>query len=225
MPIYTKTASGWVEIEGSGGGELPGLGGWADVTAVTGMGTKYSYTDAGTDWSCFEWTASGSVTTGYGLVDSVLVSAGNLNANRECGPVNYGLLEVSPGEQTVTVGTIGGANFSNSPSALGPYRTRCNAGGVATGSAAPSEGDPTPYVSSITGVEYEYGRGNRTTNFGDATQQGTVTIRVPAENDKTGLPAGAFDTLSAREKAAITAKNQKALREAEEQAAKEESDE
>jgi hypothetical protein len=183
-------------------GALPGVGGWADVTVVTGVGTKYSYTADGTDWSCFEWTASGSVTSSGGLMECVLVSAGNPNANRECGQVDYGMLNVPGGEQTVTVGTLGGTNFSNSPSAIGPYTTRCVGGGaVPTGSNAPQEGDPTPYVSSITGVEYEYGRGNRTTNFGDATQSGTVTFRVPAANDRTGLPDGPFDTTTLRDKA------------------------
>ena len=36
---------------------------------------------------------------------------------------------------------------------------------------------------------------------------GVVIIRVPAENDKTGLPAGAFDTRTTAEKAAQAAKD------------------
>ena len=42
MPIYIKEADGWKPLEaGANPGELPGIGGWADITEVTGTGTKY----------------------------------------------------------------------------------------------------------------------------------------------------------------------------------------
>ena len=77
MGIYTKTASGWIEIEGSGSGELPGIGGWAEITAVTGAGTKYEYTIDGMEWSAFEFTGNGSFTIGEedGLIEFLLVSS------------------------------------------------------------------------------------------------------------------------------------------------------
>lgn len=67
----------WVKLEESKVGELPGIGGWADVTAVTGKGTKYEYNDGVMDWSAFEWTADGNVTfETSGLVDALVVDAG-----------------------------------------------------------------------------------------------------------------------------------------------------
>ena len=66
-------------------GELPGIGGWSDVTDLTGTGTKYEYTADGIDWSAFEWTASGSVTTTDGIVDALIVAAGGSAG----GPANY----------------------------------------------------------------------------------------------------------------------------------------
>ena len=38
--------------------ELPGLGGWATITSVSGSPKRYAYNDGpgGTDWVAFEWT-------------------------------------------------------------------------------------------------------------------------------------------------------------------------
>ena len=66
MGIYTKTASGWVEIEGSGGGELPGIGGWATVTAVQAPTTDIpAYTDSeGVTWKAWSWENPRVMTSG-----------------------------------------------------------------------------------------------------------------------------------------------------------------
>jgi len=64
---------------------LPGIGGWADITAVTGNPAKNTYKDAnGVDWTVYEWATTtgadnnknGSVTTTKGLVDILVCSQG-----------------------------------------------------------------------------------------------------------------------------------------------------
>jgi len=91
MGIYTKVADPagdkWIEIGASAPG-LPGVGGWATITAVSGTYTqpRYEYTDAdGMDWIAYEWTDDGTITTSDGLVDALIVGAGGPTG----GPLNY----------------------------------------------------------------------------------------------------------------------------------------
>ena len=90
---------------GGGGlpGELPGIGGWSEVSAVTGVGTKYAYAANGMEWSAFEWTGDGDVTfSEEGLVDVLIVDAGTgIAANTNLGGHGGGVI------RTVTRATAG----------------------------------------------------------------------------------------------------------------------
>lgn len=211
---------------GGGGlpGELPGIGGWSDVTAVTGTGTKHEYTADGVDWSAFEWTADGSVTTNAGLVDAIVVGGGSFRtaaARFTSGRVNQGLLAVSA-SHTIEIGS--GQTVENNDLSLGSgssisdvleqgcvaFPTLGSPGSLFLGAGTgPNDG----VLSSITGTEIEYAAhdigtpGGCTATNSSAGIDGVVIIRVPAENDKTGLPAGAFDTRTTAEKAAQAAKD------------------
>jgi len=76
MPIYTKVADDggkWVEI----GAGLPGIGGWATITAVDGDYTKHPvYEDGGVDWVAYEFTGNGYFIITDGLIDTLLVAGG-----------------------------------------------------------------------------------------------------------------------------------------------------
>jgi hypothetical protein len=72
----------WVKVypdQAGGGDELPGVGGWAQITGVTGTyrQPRHEYKDAdGVEWVAYEWTDDGTVTTSGGLVDALIVGAG-----------------------------------------------------------------------------------------------------------------------------------------------------
>lgn len=80
MGIYTKVpdpaGDKWVQI----GAELPGLGGWATITEVTGTYTKHSYGD----WVAYEFTDDGFFTLDSegGLVEALIVSAASVSTTR-----------------------------------------------------------------------------------------------------------------------------------------------
>ena len=106
-------------------GELPGIGGWADVSNVNGTGTKYEYTADGMDWSAFAWTADGSVTTSGGLLDALIVgggagTSGDGSIRGSGGGVITGVEQVETGELSVVVGA-GGDNSGSSTSGMGKY--------------------------------------------------------------------------------------------------------
>ena len=106
-------------------GELPGIGGWADVSNVNGTGTKYEYTADGVDWSAFAWTADGSVTTSGGLLDALIVgggagTSGDGSIRGSGGGVITGVEQVEAGELSVVVGA-GGDNSGSSTSGMGKY--------------------------------------------------------------------------------------------------------
>jgi hypothetical protein len=229
MGVFVKTAADeWTNLAGGKSGELPGIGGWADVTAVTGVGTKYEYTADGMDWSAFEWTADGDVTTSGGLVDALLVGGGTHYSTNPAygGRVNAGIIQLSQ-SNTVTVGGLGAPPSLPGTSTSRSAITETNSGGLlavaqsgekyagtwnladAWGAAAEAGVDSLQgWKSSITESEVEYGKGY---NGADANNgepgsagpnggDGRVIIRVPRTSDKTGLPAGAFDTTTLRNK-------------------------
>ena len=213
MPIYIKEADGWKPLANPG--ELPGIGGWADVSNVNGTGTKYEYTANGEDWSAFEWTTGGSVTTSDGLLDALLVGGGmgymtNLNNSGGGGSIVTNIVEIAAGDHVITIGEgkpAGNtfAEYTGTPTSLGAIHTGYSyAAGFSyygtTTDNVPERGEP--YPSSITGSDettYAGGKKNSTTRFGDgganagnSGRAGVAIIRVPRANDKTGLPAGPF---------------------------------
>jgi hypothetical protein len=177
----------------AGGGGLPGLGGWADITAVTGSPTKHEYTDAdGKDWTAYEWAGDGGVTVTEGLVDSLLVGGGGYGFYQTApgsqgagngGGVLAGIAKVSAGTHTVEVGAAGTeavrhggrttAGFHPIPVAGGAEKGGSGAVGDATDFAGqPKVVGGVGFKSSIAGgVEKEYGRGG----FRSAFQTGGYT--------------------------------------------------
>jgi hypothetical protein len=194
--------------------ELPGLGGWADITAVTGNPKKYEYTDAnGVDWTAYEWAVDGSCTTTEGLGDVLLVGGGGgtyMTVNGMGGKLVTGTQKMSAGAQAVTIGA-GGAHrpgggavdpAMGGPSTLGPLSTGVSGIGEA-GSGSNTIAAPglyIPFTSSITGTSQQYGRvatdanygGRARPNFGDGGwnggaqpgSSGVVIVRVPRANAK-----------------------------------------
>ena len=280
MGVFVKQPDGWLNLET--GAQPTGVGGWADITAVTGTGTKYEYTADGVDWSAFEWTQDGNVTTsGGGLADTLLIGAGGSSSGSYAGTAGclihgvdlLGTSEAIIVGQKITTGTVtqanrsalgdvsagGGNSVGNGKSPNGFQSTAVSgwgAGAGCTGDAIDRDQGGPGYESSITGTPVTYGeggskvrtpeerdalgpgsgsdRGNDASSYQHHATSGVVIICVPRASDKTGLPAGAFDTLTAREKAAMTAERKKSEKEAEEkaeqmraeeQAAKEKADE
>ena len=188
--------------------ELPGLGGWADVTAVTGSPTKHEYTDAdGNDWTAYEWIADGSVTTTEGLVDSLIVGGGARGATGTGGGVIDSLAYLKNGVSTVSIGAGGAgtppvANWTifGKPSAItGPHGTIASGAGIHLGDTPPTVGGAYdgPHMSDITGgaaraysgqegraqVRFEAGSGAASAGL-NIGQGGCVIVRVPRANAK-----------------------------------------
>lgn len=190
------------------GGQLAGLAGWADVTAVTGNPTKHEYTDAqGFDWTAYEWTGNGSVTVTVGLVDTLLAGHGDDQVAGAGGEVLSGLIRVVAGVIPVVVPSVKqfhGQYYESSQ--LGSRAARPGFGNGAQGAGfAPSPGVPLgqsdqagvsqPVVDSITGspVRYAgasdftagpYGPGSGGNVASAAQRKGCVIIRVPRANAK-----------------------------------------
>ena len=112
----------WVKLEDAGSsGELPGLGGWANITSVTGNPTRIQYpdlVDSNFTWVAFEWKvanvadATFTVSTNnesVGLVDSLVVGGGVAHTGTPCfaGRVNAGVILCEPETYEVTVGQQG----------------------------------------------------------------------------------------------------------------------
>jgi len=185
MPIYTKVADDggkWIEIGASSGGELPGVGGWATITAVSGVYTKprYEYEDAdGVVWVAYEFTDDGYVTTTAGLADLLVVGPGMYystatNQSLSGGRVSMGLMSLPSAKFKCIVGTKKnqtmryepGSSFirddNNEPIAVGHRGlTYTTYPAAPYGAFADMEGGQyfNGYKNSITGVEKEYGQG------------------------------------------------------------------
>ena len=112
----------WVKLEDAGSsGELPGLGGWANITTVTGNPTRIQYpdlVDSNFTWVAFEWKvanvadATFTVSTNnesVGLVDSLVVGGGVAHTGAPCfaGRVNAGVILCEPETYEITVGQQG----------------------------------------------------------------------------------------------------------------------
>ena len=233
----------WVKVfpdDDGGGGELPGIGGWADVSAVTGTGTKYEYTADGMDWSAFEWTDDGSLTIqSEGVVDMLLVASGSSesnNAGGKGGGVISGVESFYSGKQDIVIGKSGGSDVAASyiyqsngevdfigtiGGGWGSPANAGNGGADLTGNGVFSrikDGTKIGYgggaLAGTTDPDRDYGQGDpaRPNSGGASTRKspagaasyganGVCIIRVPRSNDKTGLPAGPFDTTTLRDKA------------------------
>jgi hypothetical protein len=201
--LWVKDQGVWHEIKGAPAA-LPGLGGWADITAVTGNPTKHQYTDAdGNDWTAYQWTSSGDVTLTEGLVETLVVGAGGGGTNGtnqaggarpasgNGGQVIYGVYSMSAGTAAITVGTTAIDQNGGASSLAGLYAAAQGgtlgpgmAGGAGAGGQAT---DPTPGVGmsqttlggpgiviGITGSNEEYGKG------GDCAGYGHTGDEIPA---------------------------------------------
>lgn len=159
MGIYTKMASGWVEI----GGSLPGVAGWSTVTAVAAPTTDIpAYTDsAGVTWKAWAWENPrvmtsgsaidstrdliGSITTGdEGLIEVLIVAGGGSGYSNAggggAGGVIATVIEALPGEKDVYVGSGDQSSGTGGGSAVGligigggSYRASGNSGNGFTG--------------------------------------------------------------------------------------------
>lgn len=203
-------AEGWVKDGGTwhkiGGGGLPGLGGWADVTATTGSPTKHTYTDADGDWVAYEFTADGSCTTTAGGLVEYLIAAGGcgswnglagsgnsvIGGSRVITGVSFidanNAVTVGQGAPSSTGGTVVPTNWKGGISSIGPLSVADQ--WVSAGAGPDSLG----LTSSILGSADVFGLSWITTratvpNRGEARantggNSGVVIIRVPAAHAK-----------------------------------------
>ena len=168
--------------------ELPGIGGWATITEVTGDYTKHTYGD----WVAYEWTDDGSATCTSGLLDTWIVAAGSVWAapnNGSGGEILDGLRYFAGDTHDVIVGAPATDGKS---SAFGDLITRrtyppyADHGAGAGGYTGASD-RTLPRYGSITGTSLPYsaGRNGSTSPVGHPGGMGTagtVIIRVPAAN-------------------------------------------
>jgi len=179
-------------IEGEpagGGGELPGIGGWATIKEVSGDYEKHP--DG--DWVAYEFKDNGTITTSGGIVDALLVGGGSYRTSvpRFCGGrVNEGLLLIGE-SHTITVGkgqqtqsaTWGSGSAISGVIEQGPVPYPAT-GNYADAGTAPNGG----VISNITGSEVNYAAhslgtpGGSTAVNNTAGLDGVVVIRVPAAN-------------------------------------------
>ena len=183
-------------------GGLSGLGGWANITATTGSPTKHEYTDAdGNDWTAYEWTGDGTVTTSDGLVDALVISGGSIGATHpQGGRITYGIDKLSgvipvvvdgPGGSSaggrlgdIKVPSIGGANQAANVIGAGGYGTTSS--DKVNGVLSDITGSPVEYGTALTsGANTPVVNGNLgPAGPGSANREGTVIVRVPRSNAK-----------------------------------------
>jgi hypothetical protein len=207
--LWVKDQSVWHEIKGAPAA-LPGLGGWADITAVTGNPTKHAYKDAaGVDWVAYEWKGTtadtaGSITTTEGLIDVLVVGGGaegwSGSNNGNGAQVVTGLQKFTAAAHPVVAGCFGQQNVrASNPShitglvgaSVGQGSVNAGASSAMTNTAGRS---PNGVVSSISGAAVEYAAGGSKslttpgspnhTGAGGVSYPGVVIIRVPAEHAK-----------------------------------------
>ena len=199
MGIYAKVNGEWKSVDGADAG-LEGLGGWAQITSVTGMPNRYTYKD-GIDWVAFEWTDTSKThtltTQAGGLADVLVISGGNTGGTHpQGGRIRDGIENIGTSNEIV-VDTPGGSSAGGrlgdiKVPAIGSAINSGNvigAGGFGTASSEKVNG----VLSSITGTAIEYGTALRQSagvpitngNLGPAgpgssERDGAVIIRVPA---------------------------------------------
>jgi len=187
-------------------GQLPGVGGWATITEVTGTykQPRYEYNDGpngvgGTDWVAYEFTADGSLTTqAGGLVDALLVGRGNdVGSNGPGGIVNSGMQLMPESTATIAVGLVNGDTTSCSyiksgAEVVGARGARSNyrlGAGCGFDNGSQQQG----IWSKITGKNIEYGGCGKINSTSDSygvgydsvssgrngTEKGVVIVRVP----------------------------------------------
>jgi hypothetical protein len=177
--------------------ELPGLGGWAEVSDTP----TSTYTDtAGVKWNVWKFTANGTLNvTTAGLLDCLVVGGGAGLLEPDAYPGSGGTTIV--GVYTIPAGAIpvvigaGGANNSvvvntlSGASSLGTL-TAVPTAAVGIGSGWTAAAPRTPLTSSITGTALTYGEANSAAcrpNHGDGGSSlsrpgstGVVIVRRPA---------------------------------------------
>ena len=178
--VYEWKGGKWVLIG------LTGVGGWADVSAVTGAvnNAGSTYTDAvGVTWRYWQWNGAGTAVITAGILDVAVVGGGSNTAMfQNGGRAMFGLHKFTAGTQAVGVGTSGstGGESRFGPLTAAPQgganaeENRTGAGGTMV---APKDG----YTSSITGTAVEYGAAYLPSRGpGGPDTAGTVIVRRPA---------------------------------------------
>jgi hypothetical protein len=225
----------WVKVYGDAPEPgLPGIGGWCTLTAITGAGTKYEYKADDMDWSCFEFRditnntgrVDGSFTiTTAGMLDTLIVSGGMAHPYMTTGNAPRSFYQVGDQTYTVYIGptcTTANAYITSTDikNAAGNIVARSGFTSQADGS---SGRDPDGIGSDITGGDVVYARATDDVRNdsppGWGGKNGTAIAgaflcRVPRAHDLTGVPAGAFDTTTLRDKAKESVKSRRKTKDA-----------
>jgi hypothetical protein len=170
--------------------ELPGIGGWATITGVTGTySPRYEYADAdGVEWVAYEWTDSGAVTFSDGIVD-VLCASTTFGGQPIGGRINRGLVTTSSGTHNIKIGKYSGPSWQEKVSEVtGVMTSGCpirpwdsnELGGPGAWSSGSGPDAWSGISYNITGrpVLYCHYQGSTPGSF---AQNGTAIIRVPKE--------------------------------------------
>jgi hypothetical protein len=179
--VYRRQPDGTWKVVG-----LTGIGGWADITAVTGNPTKHEFTDAdGVDWTAYEWlgmrnstrgaapekgSVTGSVTVTDGLVRALIVGQGGNSHSMpgfgSGGNVVSGVSLFAAGAQSVVIPyDFSATSGEGAPVRLGPLSARGGSGFSTLGAGAMADFQSVsfdaclPVMSDITGVMRPYGGG------------------------------------------------------------------
>lgn len=192
-------------------GQIPGIGGWATITDVTGStGNRYTYNDGVMDWVAYEFTGSGTIKTSDGLVDVFLISGGGGGSSSRSGnggDVLRGLHQITDDDHNVVCGrgAEGSASppFRGQPSSIGPLTTGMAslAPGVTecTGAGATDTEITAGLLTKILGEPgVIYGKGHTQSIVADTNgnggapnyngASGSCLIRVPASNALATIP-------------------------------------
>jgi len=194
---------------------LPGLGGWADVTTVTGAsGNRYTYTDADGDWVAYEWydwtsknaQQTGTITTSGGIVNCLVVASGVAHNYGSSAPVTdaqlmfpAGLLDLSIGYATPTGSQGWYTDTIITPDGATDLQRQIVINSGITPTLDGIQGrNPNGQYSSITGTEVLYGHcpnswpgGFSPPGWGGINSNntpGAVIIRVPANHALATIP-------------------------------------
>ena len=190
MGVFVKTAADeWTNLAGgkSGGGELPGIGGWATVSAASGTVEEKTYNDGNITWKVYKFTDDGSVTCSTeGLVEVLAVgsggaasASGTYKLGGGAGGVTQELTQLEAIENPVIVGkgeNSGPGDSSYVGTATGIFGAY---GGSSSGASSGAIGSARPAYVRIVPGQGHFGHAVGHGGGGGAEGEGTSTEGGP----------------------------------------------
>ena len=179
----------WVKVhpDDAGGGELPGIGGWATVSAAGGTVEEKTYNDGNITWKVYKWTDDGTITCSEaGLVEVLAVGSGGSGTGSGtyrlgggAGGVTQELTHLEAIENPVVVGK--GKNQSAGDSSYVGTATGVfgGYGGSNSGASSGASQSATPAYVRIVPGQGNFGHAGGHGGGGGADGEGTSTEGGP----------------------------------------------